>query len=138
MSHAVVLKLWKYAALSAVLAPLAAQGGVIPTEPPVNFTNSTTPTVGSTIVNALDSYTHLMLSDPQLRNHVGVMEQDIRIVIQTTKQRTPAQTLAAIHDDRTAQPYSVLNGLGPLTSYFMTGIGSSTTATAPMRLTPTS
>jgi membrane-associated phospholipid phosphatase len=138
MSHAVVLKLWKYAALSAVLAPFAAQAGVIPTEPPVNFTNSTTPTVGSTIVNALDSYTHLMLSDPQLRNHVGVMEQDIRIVIQMTKQRTPAQTLAAIHDDRTAQPYSVLNGLGPLTSYFMTGVGSSTTATAPARLTPTS
>jgi membrane-associated phospholipid phosphatase len=79
-----------------------------------------------------------VISDPQLRNHVGVMEQDIRIVIQMTKQRTPAETLAAIHDDRTAQPYSVLNGLGPLTSYFMTGIGSSTTAAAPARLTPTS
>jgi membrane-associated phospholipid phosphatase len=138
MSHAVALKLWKYAALGAVLAPFAAQAEVIPTEPPVNFTNSTTPTVGSTIVNALDSYTHLMLFDPRLRNHVGVMEQDIRIVVQMTKQRTPAQTLAAIHDDRTAQPYSVLNGLGPLTSYFMTGIGSSTTAAAPAGLTPTS
>jgi hypothetical protein len=138
MSHAVALKSWKYAALGAVLAPFAAQAGAIPTEPPVNFTNSTTPTVGSTIVNALDSYTHLMLFDPKVKNHVGVMEQDIRIVIQMTNQRTPAQTLAAIHDDRTAQPYSVLNGLGPLTSYFMTGIGSSTTATAPAQLTPTS
>jgi membrane-associated phospholipid phosphatase len=55
-----------------------------------------------------------------------------------TRNRTPAQTLAAIHDDRTAQPYSVLNGLGLLTSYFMTGIGSSTTSTAPASLTPTS
>jgi hypothetical protein len=138
MSHVVALKLWKYAALGAVLAPFAVQAGVIPSEPPVNFTNSTTPTVGSTIVNALDSYTHLMLLDPQLRDHVGVMEQDIRIVIQMTKQRTLAQTLAAIHDDRTAQPYSVLNGLGPLTSYFMMGIGSSATAAAPASLTPTS
>jgi hypothetical protein len=35
----------------------------------------------------------LMLSDPQLRNHVGVMEQDIRIVIQMTKQRTARSDL---------------------------------------------
>jgi membrane-associated phospholipid phosphatase len=138
MSHLISLKLWKYAALGAALVPFAAQAGAIPTAPPINFTNSTNPTVGSTIVNALDSYAHLMLFDPLLRNRVGVMEQDIRIVIQMTQQRTPAQTQAAIHDDRTAQPYSVLNGLGPLTSYFMTGIGSSTTASAPPSLTPTS
>ncbi len=66
------------------------------------------------------------------------MEQNIQIVIDMTKARTAGQTLAAIHDDRTQQPYSVLNGLGPLTSYFMTGIGTSTTAAPPTSLTPTS
>jgi len=132
------MKLWKYAALGAVLAPFAARAGLIPTTPPVNFTNSTDPKVGSTIVNLLDSYASLMVFDPKLKNSVGVMEQNIQTVIEMTRNRTAAQTLAAIHDDRTAQPYSVLNGLGALTSYFMTGIGSSTTGTAPVSLTPTS
>jgi len=132
------MKLWKYAALGAVLAPFAARAGLIPTTPPVNFTNSTDPKVGSTIVNLLDSYASLMVFDPKLKNSVGVMEQNIQTVIEMTRNRTAAETLAAIHDDRTAQPYSVLNGLGALTSYFMTGIGSSTTGTAPVSLTPTS
>ena len=138
MTSAASLKLWKYAALGAVLVPFAARAGAIPTTPPVNFTNSSTATVGSTIVNLLDSYAHLMLVDPKLRNGAGVMEQNIQTVIKMTQERTAAQTLAAVHDDRTAQPYSVLNGLGPLTSYFMTGIGSSATGTAPTSLTPTS
>jgi len=138
MSSAASMKLWKYAALGAVLAPFAARAGLIPTTPPVNFTNSTDPKVGSTIVNLLDSYASLMVFDPKLKNSVGVMEQNIQTVIEMTRNRTAAETLAAIHDDRTAQPYSVLNGLGALTSYFMTGIGSSTTGTAPVSLTPTS
>ncbi|WFU78028.1 hypothetical protein QA645_26175 [Bradyrhizobium sp. CIAT3101] len=129
---------WKYAALSAALLPAAARADSIPSTPPVNFTNSSTASVGSTIVNLLDSYARLMLTDPKLRNGVGVMEQNYQTVIRMTQERTPAQTLAAVHDDRTSQPYSVLNGLGPLTSYFMTGIGSSTTATPPASLTPTS
>ena len=66
------------------------------------------------------------------------MDQNIETVIEMTRNRTAAQTLAAIHDDRTAQPYSILNGLGVLTPYFMMGIGSSTTGTAPTSLTPTS
>jgi membrane-associated phospholipid phosphatase len=138
MSSAASLKLWKYAALGAVLIPFAARAGSVPTTPPVNFTNSTTPAVGSTIVNLLDAYANLMFFDPKLKNGVGVMEQNIKTVIEMTQDRTAAQTLAAVHDDRTAQPYSVLNGLGALTSYFMTGIGSSTTGTPPMSLTPTS
>jgi len=138
MLSAAFLKSWRYAALGAALVPVAAQAGGVPTTPPVNFTNSTTPTVGSTIVNLLDSYARLMLFDPKLRNGVGVMEQNIKTVIGMTRARTAAETLAAIHDDRTAQPYSVLNGLGPLTSSFMTGIASSTTGTPPMSLTPTS
>ncbi|QPF89200.1 phosphatase PAP2 family protein [Bradyrhizobium commune] len=131
-------KFWRYATLGAALLPAAARADSIPSTPPVNFTNSSTASVGSTIVNLLDSYTRLMLVDPKLRNGVGVMEQNYLTVIRMTQERTPAQTLAAVHDDRTAQPYSVLNGLGPLTSYFMTGIGSSTTATPPTSLTPTS
>src|SRR5579883_2444907 len=138
MTSAASLKIWKYAALGALVVPLAARAGPIPTTPPVNFTNSSTASVGSTIVNLLDSYTHLMLVDPRLRDGAGVMEQNYQTVIRMTQARTAAQTLAAIHDDRTAQPYSVLNGLGPLTSYFMTGIGSSTTAAPPSSLTPTS
>ena len=138
MSSAASLKLLRYVALGAVLVPFAARAAAIPTTPPVNFTNSTDPTVGSIIVNILDSYANLMLFDPKLRNGVGVMQQNIQTVIKMTQDRTAAQTLAAIHDDRTSQPYSVLNGLGALTSYFMTGIGSSTTGTAPMSLTPTS
>ena len=134
-------KFWKfrkYAALGAALVPAVAQAGGIPTTPPVNFTNSSTASVGSTIVNLLDSYANLMQYDPRLVHGAGVMDQNIETVVRMTRSRTPAQTLDAIHDDRTAQPYSVLNGLGPLTSYFMTGIGSSTTGTAPAKLTPTS
>lgn len=132
------LRFFKYAALGAALLPFGARAGTIPTTPPVNFTNSTTPTVGTTIVNALDAYATLMLIDPRLRDGGGVMEENFQTVIRMTQQRTAEQTLAAVHDDRTAQPYSVLNGLGPLTSFFMTGIGSSTTATPPTSLTSTS
>ena len=138
MTSAAHLKIWKYAAFGALLVPFAAHAGAIPATPPVNFTNSSTASVGSIIVNLLDSYTHLMLTDPRLRDGGRVMEQNVQTVVRMTRERTEAQTLAAIHDDRTAQPYSVLNGLGPLTSYFMTGIGSSTTATPPASLTPTS
>ncbi len=138
MSSSSALRFFKYAALGAALVPFGARAGTIPTTPPVNFTNSTTPAVGTTIVNALDAYTTLMLLDPRLRDGQGVMEENFQIVIRMTQQRTPAQTLAAVHDDRTAQPYSVLNGLGPLTSFFMTGIGSSTTGTPPAGLTATS
>lgn len=138
MSSAAFLKSFKYAALGAALLPFAAQAGSIPTAPPVNFTNNSSAAVGSTIVNLLDSYAHLMIANSKLRHGAGVMDINIETVIEMTHHRTAAQTLAAIHDDRTAQPYSVLNGLGVLTSYFMTGIGSSTSGTAPTSLTPTS
>src|SRR5215470_5162160 len=104
MTSALSFKFSKYAALGAVLVPFAARAGAIPTTPPVNFTNSTTASVGSTIVNLLDSYVHLMLTDPRLRNGAGVMEQNYRTVIEMPQERTAAQTLAAIHDDRPAQP----------------------------------
>jgi membrane-associated phospholipid phosphatase len=132
------LKFWTYAALGAAFVPFAVQAGSIPTTPPVNFTNNSTASVGSTIVNLLDSYANLMQYDSRLAHGGGVMDQNIETVVRMTRNRTQVQTLAAIHDDRTAQPYSVLNGLGVLTSFFMTGIGSSTTSAAPAKLTPTS
>jgi hypothetical protein len=92
--------------------PFAARAGSIPTTPPVNFTNSTTAAVGSSIVNLLDSYAHLMLFDPKLLHGAGVMDQNFDTVIRMTRNRTAAQTLAAVHDDRTAQPYSVSMGSG--------------------------
>lgn len=68
-------KFWKYATLGAALLPSLAHADSIPSTPPVNFTNSSSASVGSTIVNILDSYTHLMQADPRLRNGAGVMEQ---------------------------------------------------------------
>lgn len=138
MTRMVSLRLWKYAALGIVLLGFAAHAASIPTTPPVNFTNSTDPVVGSTLVNVLDSYATLMIFNPKLKNGIGVMDQNVQTVVKMTRNRTAAQTLAAVHDDRTAQPYSVLNGLGVLTSFFMTGIGSSVTGTPPTSLTPTS
>lgn len=137
MSSSAYLKFWKYAALGSALLPFAAKAGDIPTTPPVTFTNSSTATVGSTMVNVVDSYTNLMLNDPTLTNGVGVMEQNLATVIRMTNARTAAQTLEAIHDDRTSQQYSVLNGLGVLTGYFMTGTGASASGTTPNSLTPT-
>ncbi|MDU3131420.1 MAG: autotransporter outer membrane beta-barrel domain-containing protein, partial [Bradyrhizobium sp.] len=136
MSSSAYLKVWKYAALGSALLPIAAKAGDIPTTPPVNFTNSSTATVGSTMVNVVDAYTNLMLNDPKLTNGTGVMEQNLATVIRMTNARTAAQTLEAIHDDRTSQQYSVLNGLGVLTGYFMTGTGASA-STTPTSLTPT-
>ncbi|MGJ5208117.1 autotransporter domain-containing protein [Bradyrhizobium sp. HKCCYLR20261] len=137
MSSSAYLKFWKYAALGSALLPFAAKAGDIPTTPPVNFTNSSTATVGSTMVNVVDSYINLMLNDPALTNGTGVMEQNLATVVRMTRARTAAQTLEAIHDDRTSQQYSVLNGLGVLTSSFMTGTGASASGTTPNSLTPT-
>ncbi|WP_158305966.1 autotransporter domain-containing protein [Azospirillum sp. B510] len=66
------------------------------------------------------------------------MLQNYQTVVTMTQSRTDAQTLAAVHDDRTSQAYSILNGLGPLTSFYMTGAGASASGNAPQSLTPTS
>ena len=112
--------------LSAV--PALAQ---VPTSPPVGFTNSTDPAVGSQIANVLDDYAKLMQNNP------AVMIQNYQTVVTMTQNRTAAQTLNAIHDDRTAQPYSVENGLGALTSLYLTGAGASASGVTPAGLTPT-
>lgn len=103
----------------------------LPTSPGVNFVNSTTPSVGTDMTKVLDSYLTLMQTNP------AAFVQNYQTVITMTQNRTAAQTLAAVHDDRTSQQYSVLNGLGALTSYYMTGAGASTSGTTPQSLTPT-
>ncbi len=116
---------------STLLAPLAARAQGIPTSPPVNFNNSTSANPGTVIPLLLDAYANLMVNNP------AVMTQNYQTVINMTQNRTAAQTLAAVHDDRTNQQYSVMNGLGVLTSLFLTGSGASASGTAPTSLTPT-
>ncbi len=120
-----------FALLSAsMLTPVIALAQV-PTSPPVNFTNSTSINPGTVIGNLLNSYAKLEATQPQL------FVQNYDIVISMTQARTNAQTLAAIHDDRTAQPYSATNGLGALTNLFLTGAGASFSGVTPNQLTPT-
>ena len=103
----------------------------VPTTPPVGFTNSTSVSPGTVIPNSSNSYAGLMQNNP------AVMTQNYRDVVTMTNARTPAQTLAAIHDDRTNQQYSVMNGLGALTPLFLAGAGASASGAAPQSLTPT-
>ncbi|WP_311275802.1 autotransporter domain-containing protein [Methylobacterium sp. WCS2018Hpa-22] len=113
------------------LLPVGAQAQQIPTSPGIGFTNSTSVVPGTVIPRVLDSYIGLMTSNP------AVMIQNYQTVVGMTQARNADQTLAAIHDDRTVQAYSILNGLGPLTSAYLTGAGASFTGTRPTSLTPT-
>ena len=113
------------------MVPLGALAQQRPTAPPVGFTNSTSVNPGTIIPRVLDSYAGLMAGDP------AAMTQNYRTVVTLTQNRTPDQTLAAVRDDRTAQNYSILNGLGPLTSAYLTGAGASFSGTRPTSLTPT-
>jgi autotransporter-associated beta strand protein len=125
------MRLFSLLLTTSVLVPLPALAQNIPTSPPVGFPNSTTPGVGTAISLLMDDYATLITSNP------AVMTQNYQTVINMTQNRTADQTLKAIHDDRTAQPYSVMNGLGALTSYFLTGAGASASGIAPESLTPT-
>ena len=120
------------AASATMLTPLSIAAQTVPTSPPVNFVNESNPAIGSIVPKLLDSYV------PLVRDHPEVLVQNYNTVIALTKARTTAQTLNAIHDDRTNQAYSILNGLGALTNLYMAGAGASTTGTAPNTLTPTS
>lgn len=113
------------------LLPVGAQAQQIPTSPGIGFTNSTSVVPGTVIPRVLDSYIGLMTSNP------AVMIQNYQTVVGMTQARNADQTLAAIHDDRTVQAYSILNGLGPLTSAYLTGAGASFIGTRPTSLTPT-
>ncbi len=103
----------------------------VPTSPPVNFTNSSTASVGSQIAGVLDDYAVLMQNNP------AVMVQNYQTVVTMTQNRTTDQTLKALHDDRTAQPYSIQNGLGALTSLYLTGAAASASGVTPAGLTST-
>jgi autotransporter-associated beta strand protein len=59
-----------------------------------------------------------------------ILANNIQQVIDITTQRTSAQADAAYYDDRRNQNYSVLEGLGPLTSTYLTGSGATTTITS--------
>lgn len=117
---------------SALLVPSVALAQQVPTSPPVGFVNSSSPNPGTIMPRLMDSYITLMMNNP------AVMTQNYQTVVTMTQNRTAAQTLNAIHDDRTAQPYSILNGLGPLTSLYLTGAGASDSGVTPQSLTPTS
>jgi outer membrane autotransporter protein len=113
------------------LFPIDAWAQGVPTSPPVGFANSTSVNPGTVMNRVLDSYTGLVTGNP------AVLTQNYQTVVAMTRSRTDAQTLAAIHDDRTGQAYSILNGLGPLTSAYLTGAGASFSGTTPTSLTPT-
>ncbi|TFF17604.1 autotransporter domain-containing protein [Jiella endophytica] len=113
------------------LAGMPALAQEIPTSPPADFSNGRTPDDPSDLPYLMDSYVELLLDDPD------VMTQNYDYVVTATQNRTDEQTLAAIHDDRTNQQYSVMNGLGVLTSIVMTGTGASADGTTPASLTPT-
>ncbi|WP_048430479.1 autotransporter domain-containing protein [Methylobacterium indicum] len=113
------------------LFPIDAWAQGVPTSPPVGFPNSTSVTPGTVMNRVLDSYAGLLAGNP------AALTRNYQTVVAMTQGRTDAQTLAAIHDDRTGQAYSILNGLGPLTSAYLTGAGASFTGTTPNSLTPT-
>ncbi|VUD72767.1 Extracellular serine protease [Methylobacterium symbioticum] len=113
------------------MIPIAALAQQVPTAPGTGFANSTSVNPGTVIPRLLDAYVGLMAGNPT------VLTQNYQTVIAMTQGRTADQTLAAIHDDRTGQAYSILNGLGPLTSAYLTGAGASFTGTKPNALTPT-
>lgn len=60
----------------------------------------------------------------------NVLAYNNQYVVNLTTARTAAQKSAAYMDDRRNQSYSILDGLGPLTSYYMTGAGDYTTIPA--------
>jgi autotransporter-associated beta strand protein len=113
------------------LFPAEAWAQGVPTSPPVGFANSTSVNPGTVMNRVLDSYAGLLTGDP------AALTRNYQTVVTLTQGRTDAQTLAAIHDDRTGQAYSILNGLGPLTSTYLAGAGASFTGTTPTSLTPT-
>ena len=62
--------------------------------------------------------------------NTAVHKANIDYVISATKSRTTDQALAAYLDDRRKKGYSVADGMGPLTSYWRTGTGQTTTTVA--------
>lgn len=56
-----------------------------------------------------------------------VMSYNNKYVVELTTQRTLEQEIAAYYDDRRNQSYSVIDGLGPLATYYYTGADATTT-----------
>ncbi|WP_076073068.1 autotransporter domain-containing protein [Sphingomonas montana] len=126
------LKILLAVASTTALTPFVAVAQTLPTTPPLNYNNSSDPNPGTDIAKLLDSYVTLQRRNPEafVRNY--------QMVVDMTRNRTAAETLAAVRDDRATQIYNVLNGLGPLTNLYLTGAGASaSSATRPNSLTPT-
>ncbi|MBO0662011.1 autotransporter domain-containing protein [Jiella sp. MQZ9-1] len=117
--------------LSSALSVVPAVAQEVPNSPPVGFSNGRTAQDPSQLPYLMDSFVNLIEGDPT------VMDRNFDLSAEITHGRTDAQTLAAIHDDRTDQKYSVTNGLGVLTSLFLTGSGASADGTTPDHLTKT-
>jgi autotransporter-associated beta strand protein len=60
----------------------------------------------------------------------AVHDKNIQYVVDATTQRTAAQATAAYLDDRQNQAYSIVDGMGPLTSAWRAGSKATTTITA--------
>lgn len=60
----------------------------------------------------------------------GVLSYNNQYVVKITTNRTPEQEIAAYYDDRRNQSYSILDGLGPLTSLYIAGAQAVTTIPA--------
>jgi autotransporter-associated beta strand protein len=61
--------------------------------------------------------------------HTAVHSANIQVVIDATNQRTRAQELAAYLDDRRAKGYSIIDGMGPLTTAWRSATQQTTTIT---------
>lgn len=69
------------------------------------------------------------LTDGKILN-TAIHQANINYVANVTKSRNAEQALAAYMDDRRKKGYSVADGMGPLTSFWRTGTGQTTTIVA--------
>jgi len=114
------------------LAPTAALAGpAAPSGVPAivdNYKNNATTDAG---VAVLAQYNKLWTPGTTYSNGIvlnsAVLSQNVQYTATVTSQRNSAQEVAAYMDDRRDQSYSVLDGLGPLYSYYLTGAQATTT-----------
>jgi len=110
------------AALSAPSAPSGVSAIVD------NYKNNATTDAGVTV---LSQYNNLWTPGTTYSNgtvlNSSVLSENVQYTASVTSQRDTAQEVAAYMDDRRDQSYSVLDGLGPLYSYYLTGAAATTT-----------
>jgi len=93
-----------------------------------NYKNNATTDAGVTVLSQYNS-----LWTPGSTYNTGtvlnssILSENVQYTASVTSQRDTAQEVAAYMDDRRDQSYSVLDGLGPLYSYYLTGAAATTT-----------